>query len=208
MTKIKTNEENKSNKALFIQRLLAFFIDVFIVSIVASIIAFPFLDNESLTKLNDSSNEVFQKYENGEISDKVYFTESMNISYQSAKKNGLLVLITIFLEILYFVVYQFYKGGQTIGKKLLKIQVVSTDKELTMNQMIIRSLIVDSILLDMIVMALVIFASKSVYLYGSLSFEVIQYIILFISCLMVMFSKSGRGIHDRLTHTEVIRKDS
>jgi uncharacterized RDD family membrane protein YckC len=58
----------------------------------------------------------------------------------------MLSLITILIEVLYFVVFQLYNGGQTFGKKITKIKVVSESNDLTMNQMIFRSLLSNYIL--------------------------------------------------------------
>ena len=197
--------KDKLENALFVQRFVAFIIDILIISLVTSIITSPFLDNEALAKLNESSNDVVEKYLNQEIDSKVYINESMNITYQIARKNGMISLVTIFLEILYFIVYQFYKGGQTIGKRIMKIKVVSTDKEITMNQMLVRSLLINSILIEMILFGFVIFTSKSIYIYGTIIFELIQYTIIIISCLMVMYGKKKVGLHDLISHTEVIK---
>lgn len=197
-----------TNKALFIQRFLAFIIDVVLVSTIASCIVTPFMDSKSILKLNESANEVAEKFVNQEIDVDTYFSEVMNITYQMARKNGLLSIVSLFLEILYFVVYQFYQNGQTIGKKLLKIKVVSNDEhDLTMNQMIFRSLIINSILCEMIVVGFMVFASRSVYFCGVGIAEVLQYVVLLISAFMVMFSKSGCGLHDLIAHTKVIRTD-
>ena len=140
-------KEEKSKKALFVQRLCAFLIDVLLVSFGASFLAMPFVDADSIEKLNVEMNSVTESYLNAEIDEKTYLTESSSITYQLAKKNGLLTFVTIFIEILYFVVYQLYNSGQTLGKKLLKIKVVSLDEEdLNVNQMIFRTLIINSIL--------------------------------------------------------------
>lgn len=202
---VEAEKSDKSDKALFMQRFVAFMIDVLLISVVAGFFVIPFTDNDSIAKLNDSNDEVFEKYTAGEIDEKSYFTESMNITYQLAKKNGILTFITLFLEILYFVVFQFYKGGQTIGKKIMKIKVVSTDGDLTINQVMFRSLIIDMILLDMIVFGFVVFASESVYFYGTLFLEMIEYIIIFVSIVMICFGQSRRGLHDVITHTEVVK---
>ena len=82
--------KDKSENALFVQRFVAFIIDILIISLVASIITSPFLDNEALAKLNESSNDVVEKYLNQEIDSKVYINESMNITYQIARKNGIM----------------------------------------------------------------------------------------------------------------------
>ena len=60
---IKSNKQElqkskTSEKALFIQRLAAFILDVFIVSMVASLISYPFLDLDSIDKLNEASTQI------------------------------------------------------------------------------------------------------------------------------------------------------
>ena len=87
----------------------------------------------------------------------------------------------------------------------MKIKVVSIDGELSINQVMFRSLIIDMILLDMIVFGFVVFAPKNIYFYGTLFLEMIEYIIIFISVVMICFSKNRRGLHDIITHTEVVK---
>lgn len=205
MTKRTKEKEN----ALFFQRLVAFFIDIIIVSVVASLLSYPFYDAESVSKLSDSTIELTEKSMNQEIDIETYMTESIDISYEMARKNGVVSLITIFLSILYFICYQFHNDGQTIGKKLMHIQVIKDDdSDLTINNMIFRSLIINSILVDMIIIAFTIFANKNVYFYGVGTIEMIQYTVILISALMIMFGKTGRGLHDLVAHTKVVRSDS
>ena len=123
----KVVKEKQPEKALFIQRFAAFILDVFIVSMVASMIAYPFLDMNSIDKLSESSTQIVEDYMKQEISIEEYTNESISVSYEMARKQGILSLITIFLNILYFVVFQIKNDGQTIGKKLLKIKVSSND---------------------------------------------------------------------------------
>lgn len=199
----------KRENALFFQRLVAFIIDIMIVSMVASLLSYPFYDAESVTKLSNNTTELTEKYMNQEIDMETYMTESVDISYEMARKNGIVSLVTIFLSILYFVCYQVRNDGQTIGKKLMRIQIVKDDEsDLTVNNMIFRSLIINSILADMIIIAFIIFANKNVYFYGVGTIEMIQYTVIFVSALMVMFSKTGRGLHDLVAHTKVVRSDS
>lgn len=201
-------KDEKFEKASFFQRICAYAIDVFLVSLIASLIAMPFLDMVSITKLEDSMTETADAYLSGEIDEATYLSESAAISYQSAKKYGALTIITIFLEILYFIVYQVYNKGQTLGKRLFKIKVESTDdSEVTMNQMIYRTLIIDSILYSFVNLAFVVFAGQSTYFYGMLVFELVQYTVMIVCGLMVMFSKNGRGLHDLVSHTRVVRLD-
>lgn len=198
-------EKNKlSEKSLFLQRFLAFIVDTLFVVLISSLIAFPFVDNASVEKLNMEMQEVSENYINSEIDINTYLAEYSSVVYQLSRKNGVVSFITIFIEILYFIVYQLYNKGQTLGKKMLKIRVESVDDgELTMNQMIFRVIIINSILYGFVSFALSIFASQSTYFYGILIFELIQYLVLLISGLMIMFGK--RGLHDLVSHTKVVR---
>lgn len=204
----KVVKEKQSEKALFIQRFAAFILDVFIVSMVASMIAYPFLDMNSIDKLSESSTQIVEDYMKQEISIEEYTNESISISYEMARKQGILSLITIFLNILYFVVFQIKNDGQTIGKKLLKIKVSSNDgNQLTMNQMIFRSLIINSILIDMVNFCVLLFTNQMAYFYGVGILSMIQFIIIAASGFMVMFSEKRQGIHDLIAHTDVVKCD-
>ncbi len=196
----------KDEKALFVQRFIAFLLDIFILSSIASLISYPFLDTKSIDKLNKNSTEVIEKYNSGKIDMDTYVAEVKGISYQLSKKQGIVSLMTLFLSVLYFIVYQYYNNGQTIGKKLMKIKVVSsTDKEITINSFIFRSLIVNSILVDMISFAIVIFGNETAYFYGVAICGIINYTLLLICGFMVMWNKSGMGLHDKIAHTTVVK---
>lgn len=203
-----TSQGEQFEKALFVQRFLAFLLDIVLVSVVASFISYPFLDMDSIQKLNESSVEVMENYTNGKIDEKEYFNESSTISYELAIKQGVNTLVIIFLNILYFVVYQIKNNGQTLGKQILKIRVVdSSNRDLSMNQMIFRALIINSILLDMISFGVLIFANQSSYFYGVSFLAFIQFCILSVSTFMIMFGKDRRGLHDLVAHTDVVRCD-
>lgn len=203
-----TSQGEQFEKALFVQRFLAFLLDIVLVSFVASFISYPFLDMDSIQKLNESSVEVMENYTNGKIDEKEYFNESSTISYELARKQGVNTLVIIFLNILYFVVYQIKNNGQTLGKQILKIRVVdSSNRDLSMNQMIFRALIINSILLDMISFGVLIFANQSSYFYGVSFLGFIQFCILSVSTFMIMFGKDRRGLHDLVAHTDVVRCD-
>ena len=203
-----TSQGEQFEKALFVQRFFAFLLDIVLVSFVASFISYPFLDMDSIQKLNESSVEVMENYTNGKIDEKEYFNESSTISYELARKQGVNTLVIIFLNILYFVVYQIKNNGQTLGKQILKIRVVdSSNRDLSMNQMIFRALIINSILLDMISFGVLIFANQSSYFYGVSFLAFIQFCILSVSTFMIMFGKNRRGLHDLVAHTDVVRCD-
>ena len=204
-TKSKDNKIKK-DKVLFIQRFAAFIIDVVIVSLISSLIAIPFVDNEKISKINDRATELSQQMVDNKISMEEYTYQYIDVTYDLARVNGITNIIAITVGLLYFVVLQIYRNGQTIGKKLLKIKVISDDGDLTMNQMIFRALIANSLLVDFLSLVFVIFTDKNAYFYCVGLFTLFQYTITLISIFMVMYSKDGRAIHDRLVHTRVVRE--
>lgn len=197
-------DDSVLKKALFTQRLFAFLIDLLIVYIISSVISMPFINSSKNEKLANEAIEIRDKYMSGDISVESYVEQFGSISYKIAWNSGPYSIAVIVIQILYYVVYQLYNKGQTIGKKLTKIKVVSDIGQLDTNQMIFRSFVANFILLNIITFMFMLFVSKSIYFYGVSIFEVIQYLIIIISMFMVMYSKDGRAIHDRLTHTRVI----
>ena len=196
-------KDNK--KAYFVQRLIAFILDVLLVTSVASLISAPFIDKTESEKISKETSALAEKFINNEISNEEFIQVNKDLSYRTAKETGIISLITIFLNVLYFVVYQLYNKGMTVGKKLMRIRVISTDGELFMNQMIFRSFIANFILVDLISFLFMLSKSKDVYFYGTGIFQFIQYIIVIISIFMILIRKDGCSVHDKLVHTKVIR---
>lgn len=190
-------------KASIFKRLGAYLIDYVLLVMLISIISYPFTDIKKTDELQSKSTEIIEKYQREEITTEQYIVEYSDVYYKLSRSNGIGTFITIIVYILYFIVFQFYNKGQTIGKKLLKIKVISDKGDLSMNQIMFRSLICNIILLNIINFGLMIFSSKVVYTSISTILSMIQYIILFIS-LILTTTKEGKTIHDRIAHTRVI----
>lgn len=200
---MKSNTKN----AVFLQRLVAYLIDAFIITIVISLIAAPFINSDAIQKINSDLLELVNQLQNNELSYLTYVKEVSVLELQLAKLNGVTTIVTLFVSILYFVVFQIYNGGQTIGKQILKIRVISNNGDLTMNQMIVRSLLINTILLNMILLIAITFISDPMqYLYVFGSFESIQYLFVIVTVLMVMFRKNHVSLHDLITNTRVVKK--
>lgn len=192
------------NRASFVKRLCAYVVDYLLVVLVISVISMPFTDTKKTEKLEKESTEIIEKYQKGEITPDEYLQRYSSVYYNLSRNTGIVTFITIIVYILYYVVFQLYNKGQTIGKKLMKIKVISIDGELSMNQMIFRSLIVNMLLLNIINFALITFAPKDIYTGVSATLSMIQYLIMFISIILAT-TKEGRTIHDRIAHTRVVK---
>ena len=194
----------KINKSSFTKRFAAYIIDLLVIYCIASLFSSPFLNQKVSDKLAKEMIEISDKYENGEITSNDYIISYSSISYKISRNTGIYSIITILFEIVYFVILQIRWDGQTLGKKLMKIKVVSDNGDLEVNQMIFRSFIANFILLNIISFVLMLFCTKSIYFYGIAIFEIIQYVICIISLFMVMYGKEGLSIHDKIAHTRVV----
>ncbi len=203
----RTKEKELPN-ALFFQRILAFFIDVTIIAWVCSIFVTPFLNEKAITKLSNQSNEVFQKYSDKKIDMKTYFSQSMDLSYEIAKQNGLYTIVELIVSLLYFVLFPVYYNGQTLGKRLMRIKIVNVEnRDLTINEMIYRASIINFLLVDFLLLCIILFCKKDLYSILAFIVEAIQYVVVLASIFMVIYRKDGRGVHDLIANTRVVRVD-
>lgn len=203
---IPKSKESEKRYATFLERLGAFIVDIFLISMVVSLITMPFSPSKNYEKLTEESSEMIKQYQKGKIDEKTYLSRVNDISYDMARETGLISIIEIFIFALYFVVVQYKYNGQTLGKKLLKIKIEKANQSvLTINDIMFRALMVDLIVYYMITLCLSMFASKNIFLMGTLVLEIIQYSLLFISAIMILSRKDKRGIHDLITKTQVVK---
>lgn len=196
----------EDNRASFKSRFLAYLIDFVIIFFIAGLIIIPFSSNVSNDDLDKDLKNEINLYYDGEISANDLMIFEKNYTYSIARSEGLITIITVLVELLYFVILQFYMKGKTIGKKICKIKVISNNGELSVNQLLFRSLIIDSILLQLIEFILMLFAGKDGYFYGLLIFEIIQYSIIIISFIMIISRDDKKGIHDMICDTSVVKE--
>ena len=168
-------------------------------------IATPFINSDKINELNDMSIKLMEKYKDNSISNNEYLAEYMNITYDTAKNEGVVSLISVVLGLVFFVVVPLYKNGQTIGKKLLKIKIISDTGELTSNQLIFRAFIANSILINLLSVILMMFLSKNNYFYCYGLFIIIQYLITALSVFLIICRKDGKAVHDLLVRTQVVK---
>ena len=195
--------ENKEN-TYFTKRVFAYLIDILLVSFIASILSTPFLDAKRVENLSNQATKIVDQFQKNEISTEEYVIQYGNISYSIAREQGIVSIFVILLTILYFVVYQIYSKGQTLGKKLMKIRVESETDELTINQMIFRSFMINSLLLYIIDFIIMLTVAKRSYIFVVMGVSFIQYIVLFICAIMMLFRKDGKGLHDLVCRTRVV----
>ena len=194
--------------AQFNRRFFAYIIDIFIVLVIANLITMFIPISEKTQDYYKELQTTQKKMYDKEIDVKEYTDIVLEDNYNISKGTVLISLTSIIIYILYFVVYQVYNNGQTVGKKLMKIKVKSTtDESLSINTMLFRALIIYGIAANIINLILILLLKKELYLSISNTISIIQSLIVIISVFMILFSKQKRGIHDIITKTEVVNKD-
>lgn len=194
--------------AQFNKRFFAYVIDIFIVLVIANLITMFIPISEKTQDYYKELQTTQKKMYDKEIDVKEYTNIVLEDNYNISKGTVLISLTSIIIYILYFVVYQVYNNGQTVGKKLMKIKVKSiTDEPLSINTMLFRALIIYGIAANIINLILILLLKKELYLSISNTISIIQSLIVIISVFMILFSKQKRGIHDIITKTEVVNKE-
>ncbi len=188
-----------------IKRAFAYIIDLMIVLIISTL----FSGIEALNPYDEEYEEAMEKYQgiytNTMDIKSLNSDETVDILYDVSKYGLSISIINLVVTSLYFIVFQYINGGRTIGKRLMKIKVVSKNRDkLRFDQVLIRSLIINSILTSFILIMLLACTSKDVYLASNKYVQFIDMLFVFVSIIMILFRKDYRGLHDLVAKTEVI----
>ncbi len=192
-------------KAYFFPRLLAYILDIIIVSFAVSIIGLVIPVSDNYETIQKDATELQEKYINEEINMEEFVRQYALITYDLDYASVPSYILEITCVILYFIVFQFYQNGQTFGKKIMNIRIVSaSERKLTINDYIYRAMVLNSVLVNLLIVIFVLFMKRDYYFYVSYPLQIIQMIISFITIFMVLFRKDGRGLHDLVGNTKVV----
>lgn len=187
-----------------IKRLAAYIIDFFIIYIIAALIySLPVFEN-SYNAYQEATQEYVDYVVNigsGEID---YDTETEYL-YDMSRHAQPLTIINCGLIILYFGIYAYIANGQTIGKKIMKIKVVSTDgNKLNPNLFMLREIILTNLLPKIASIIALALLSKSNWILAENIIGYIQNTITFLIIGFMIFRDDERGLHDVICKTNVV----
>ena len=74
-----------------------------------------------------------------------------------------------------------------------------------MNQVALRAILVDSVLINLLLVGSVLFMNENYYYYASVSLQGLESLIIIACLLMILFRKDGKGLHDVLAKTKVVK---
>ncbi len=197
-------------KNLVFRRFLAYVVDIIIVSAISSLLAMiPFLnpqqaDYDALYKevsdvlsteiTDENSEEITQRYEA-----LYYDLNRANVNY---------VVIHVVVLIAYFGVFQWQNKGQTLGKRILKLRVVSAnEKERGFFSYFLRAVLLHNILITIGQIVVILVMSKENYYLVYNSFNTAGYVILYSILFCMVLRSDHRGIHDLLAQTKVVMEE-
>ena len=192
----------------FFKRVGAYILDILIVSLIVYLLSFiPFLNpnhNAYTEKYNELLN-LQQQYTNNEISTEDYETAFKPIAYEIQSLETNYVVIDLVIVLLYFAVLQYFCKGQTIGKKLFQIRVVSNDKTpLTIVNYLLRSIVLNNVLISIILQCVIHFMNSENYFNVYQNVNLVGNIITYIIIFMIIVRNDGRGLHDYIANTKVV----
>lgn len=190
-------------KATIKERLIAYLIDSLIVVSLINILCInlPINEEAGMKNLEHINNE----YLIGNITDKEYKENTQEILYNYKKNNIIPEIISLIMTFAYYVVFQYTNNGQTLGKKLMKIQVVNkkTSNRVNIFKGFIRTLFIYNIFSGIIGIVTIYTLNSNLYfnIYEvTLIFENI-----FIIITAILINKKNVGLHDMLSGTKVIK---
>lgn len=193
-------------KASFVKRAVAQIIDMFIVSIIISIISMSF-STSRIEKLNDEVNNLMNDYVSGDIDSKEYITKYIDITYDINKASINTNLVYLVVCIGYFLIFQYLNKGATIGKKFMKIRIVNNDNtDITFLQMFIRTSIINEILPMIMIFVLVFLTSGISFFIGYSLISFIENIFVIICIFMILCRKDNLALHDIMSRSMVIEE--
>ena len=194
-----------------LKRVMAYIIDILIVSIIATMISSVGLINPYKDEYEEAYDEyadvVAQIQEEGsgvdrDASEDELITLYYNVNKYNVVRSGISVVCTI----LYFALLQSLMNGQTIGKKIMKIRVVANkdDKKLNFGNFLIRSVILNNVIFSVLfIVGIYLFDVSGYYNYSSIV-SYLQMLVPTIIMLMVVLRRDFRGLHDFAAGTKVI----
>ena len=194
-------------KTIF-RRILAYIIDMLIVSFILAIFSKIPLISIDTHKYYDTSERYFETLRETAQAGETMSAEVMSeFEYDLAKASINSTVANLVLTIVYFIGFQFLNKGQTIGKKLMKVKVTNDNGEApSLLQMIIHVGVGYSVFMTIITSTLFFAASKSTYLSLITYLQFLDMAIVFIGIIMILFRKDEKGLHNLLAKTKVVRE--
>lgn len=186
------------------KRVFAYIIDIFLISFLASIIfaiAYKDTNYAEYMEKNKMYLDNIRKSGSSDPDNK----ELVDIVYDLSKTEIPLSIITLGATVLYFGIISFVFNGKTIGKKMMKIQVVPLKgKKLNPGLYMLREIILTNSLFKLLDIINISLASKSNWLIYNTVLTYAENLVIVVLLGVMIFRTDERSLHDLICQTNVV----
>lgn len=204
------------------KRVSAYLIDILIIYLIVALFSGIEILNPTAKEYEKARSEyttVYNDYtlaiQNGSSELDEIEKQITDINYDLSKYGISIIIIGLAASVLYFVAFEYYNKGQTIGKKILKIRVVTNDnKRPSLGKIAARSIIKynvltgSSIFIGVIVVLLLGLTTKAFFVKYSIIIQSFDMTFACATFLLMLFRKDGKGIHDIISGTQVCKVET
>ena len=190
---------------LIFKRIGAFLIDYLIVTFIsAGLVYITFINPkyEDYQAASEIYTDILTEYYDGKMDANEFSSKHSEISYDLNKSGYVYIVGNIAIILLYYGVFAYFTNGQTLGKKLMKIKVVSSkDKKLKIYNYFIRAIILNGVIGNVLTLIAICYNRNTYYQISSVGSDVVSilYIMIFVTVII-----NGRGLHDYIAGTQVV----
>ena len=201
------NNNNTVNreKPYFFRRVVAYLIDIIFVTLLATAISMVFIDTTKYRAKSDELMDLTRLYTEKKITQEEYSKQFDELNYHLTKEGVGTSIVNCSVAIVYYVILCFFCHGITLGKYLMKLQIVSAnEKELNMGNYLIRGLFANMILSNLVSIIFISLMKKETFISVFPKVSSVLSLFLLVTLLFIMYRNDGRGLHDLMSNTKVI----
>ena len=194
-------------KANTIYRIGAYIVDVVLIAFLVSIITSFVPQSDKYKESVEKENKLLDSYFSNDVTIDEMLDDMYELRYNIDKETVHVTLITCIAYLAYFGTFAYYKDGETIGKKLFKIKIKHLGNSNNTHYFyLLRACLIHGVFISLLLTLLVMILNVHDYsiMYSILS--VFNMVFLFTSLIVSIFREDGRGIHDLICNTMVVRQ--
>lgn len=201
--------EGDNMKNIMVRRFLAYFIDIFLVACVMYLISFIPLSRDNQKYYEEVSfqmNSLYDSYSKNEISENEFNEKYIPLYYEWNRSNMGNTIINLFCIVLYFGCVPFFLKGQTFGKKLFHLQIVSVndDSQVGIVSYLVRAIILNNVLITIAQQGILSFMNANNYYSFYANVNLVGYVLIYFMLLLMFLRMDHRSLHDLIAGTKVI----
>ena len=193
-------------KVNILSRIGAFIIDIVLLTLMGGIISGIIPQSAHYREIKEKESKLIGENIFAQFDDNTKMDEYYQLKYEIDKETIHITLISCVLSLAYFGTFAFYNDGKTVGKMLLKIKIENVDKRNNMHLMyLLRSFLINGVFSSLLLVL-------GVLLFNYQNYTTYYYVVsgiyasfLLVTCIISITREDGRGIHDLLCGTEVIK---